>query len=402
MKIFDVFQLAFNELFTNVLRSVLSILGIAIGIAALISMTALNEGMKHQMLNDINKRGGADIISVSPSHHNRYDIDFETGRSKYKYPINSALYHKFETTFFDLPIIPVSPGPKNLSFPIKDYYSPRVLATSPGYCQVFNLDIIEGRFLSDLDLALHKQVIVISAKIKNDVFKGKPVIGKHLKLSGYKFEIIGVQQSDSDVFIPLTTAINKTLPLPIIDKILIKTGDFEKVEKFVPEIKTFLSRITRDAKLFKIDLPKDKVKFLYRTKDSFSRLLFSITMIGLLVGGVGIMNIMLSSLKDRIREIGVKKSIGAKNRQIFIQFLIESISICIIGGIVGIGIGIWGGDVFTKYLVQDPSLRKIQAVVSYNSILLAFLFSAFVGIIFGIYPAIKAAKINPINALRYE
>ena len=402
MKIFDVFQLALNELFSNVLRSLLSILGVAIGIAALISMTALNEGMKRQMLNDITKRGGADIITVSTSSKNVYEVNFNTGQAKYKYPITYAMYNRFKNTFNDLPIIPVSYAQRTLSLPKKDYRTPRILATSPEYRQVFNLDVIEGRFISDLDFVLNKQVIVINSEIKNDVFKGKPVIGQYLKLSGYQFEIIGVVQSISNVYLPLTTLLNKIKSLPIISQILIKTGDFEKAENFIPEIKSFLSRITVDARLFRITLPKDRIQFLYRTKNSFSRLLFSITLIGLFVGGVGIMNIMLSSLKDRIREIGVKKSIGAKNRQIFTQFLIESISICIIGGIVGIGIGIWGGDILTKYLVKDPSLKKIQAVVSLNSILLAFLFSAGVGVIFGIYPAIKAAKINPINALRYE
>lgn len=398
----DAFLLALRELFSNLLRSILSMLGIAVGIVALISMMSLNEGTKKQIIDEITRIGGADIIRISPSNKNRYNIDYMTGNSQYKYPISYGLFLKLVKKFPDIGTIPIAYVSSPLRLPVTGYATYSPVGVTPEYFNIFNTKVIEGRLITDLDVAINKQVIVIPNELRKAVFEDKPAIGQLLQISNYSFEVVGVVESKYDIFIPVTTAINKVNSNPYIGRIIVKTGDVEMIEEIVPEIKSFLERITEHGDMFDLFIQKDRIDSIYETKSFFSRLMLTITLVGLFVGGVGIMNIMMASLKDRIREIGVKKSVGAKNHQIFVQFLIESMSLCIIGGIVGILFGIWSSDMLTNYLIHDPALKRIKAILSIDSILIAFIYSALVGIIFGIYPAIKAAKINPINALRYE
>jgi len=399
---FDTFQLALQELFSNLLRSILSILGIAVGIAALISMMSLNEGTKRQILDDIARIGGADIIKISTSRKNMYDVDFKTGRPLNKYPLRYDLFPKFKKAFPGICAFPIAYLSNQLRLPITGYHAPSPLGTTTEYFNVFNTILLEGRLITDLDVELDKQVIVITKELRKAVFEDKPAIGKLLKINNYNFEVVGVVDSKYELFIPVTTAINKIKSNPKIEQLIVKTGDVELVEGIVPEINSFLESTTGHGDMFDLFVQKDRIARIHETKNFFSRLLLTITLVGLFVGGVGIMNIMMSSLKDRIREIGVKKSVGAKNHQIFVQFLIESMSLCIVGGIVGILFGIWSSDMLTNYLIHDPALKRIKAILSLDSILLAFIYSAVLGIIFGIYPAIKAARINPIDALRYE
>jgi putative ABC transport system permease protein len=404
MKYYDTIWLAFSEIRKNLFRSLLSILSIMIGIASLLAMTGLNEGMKQNMLTAIQNNGGSNIIYISASttHNAKNELQGRTLVSTgYQFPLDLNFLALLQKEFRN-PVIPWTPGPTQLTSAAEEVGVPRVIGTTPEYPDFFNLSVTEGRFLADFDLEDTKQVIVINESIRQKVYGKKAALGKFLNYGGYRMEVIGVVNSQTDVFIPVTTMLRKILDTRNISRIYIVAPTFDGIDSLITSVKTFLTNVSGNLALFDIDIPGKHIELIHKTKSSFSRLLTAITLISMLVGGIGVMNIMLAVVKERIREIGVRKSIGAKNRQIFAQFLFETLIICLIGGIGGIVAGVWGGESATKYLIQDTRLASTDAIISLQSIILAVSFSVMVGLIFGIYPAFKAARIHAIEALRYE
>jgi ABC-type antimicrobial peptide transport system permease subunit len=391
----------------NPLRTILSISGIMIGISTLLMMTILNDGMQKQMLEKMEKNGGANLIKIQPETESfRSTKNFrDNGKYEYKeysnHPITLDMIEKLSKKL-EKTIIPVERIARRFKFRKNLRYRPVVIGTTTKYINNPYYQIVKGRFLTDQDLVNKKHVVIVNEKFSEEYFKNKNVLGKYIDINDLQMQIVGISNSEYNFVIPLSTALKKIESKNEIDEIQIYASNFEEVNPLVLQIKALLDEIAGSEKYYKIRVPRDYVEEMFEAKESFSRLLTIITIICLVVGGIGVMNTMLSSVNERIREIGILKSVGAKNREVLKQFISESFLICLIGGIMGIFLGIFAGEAAAGMLVQESYLKNIEAAVSLKSILIAVGFTTLVGIVFGIYPAIKAAKINPVDALRYE
>lgn len=397
----DIIYFIFFQFTKNPLRTLLSISGIMIGIATLLMMTILSDGMQKQMLEKLTQSGGSNLIEVQPEYEYYGPPSGFDQKRVAKNPITVELIEKLNTELSNA-VIPIQSIGGRLSISDKVSSWNMVVGTSPEYLNYSAKKIIAGRFLTDYDLINNKQVIVISEKLAEEYFRNKNVLGKYLTIKNLQMQIIGIVNTENELFIPITTALKKIKGKSEVDRIYVYANNFEDVDNEVEKLKLAFKEITGSERSFNIRVPSDRIEKMFEAKESFSRLLTIITIICLAVGGIGVMNTMLSSVNERIREIGILKSVGAKNREVLKQFISESLLICLIGGIIGIFLGIFAGEAAAGMLVQERYLKDIEAVVSLKSILIAVGFTTLVGIVFGIYPAIKAAKINPVDALRYE
>jgi putative ABC transport system permease protein len=271
-----------------------------------------------------------------------------------------------------------------------------------------------GRFLSDEDLSLWSKVCVIGEEIWRDLFGGLDPIGRELKINNERFTIIGVMESrgkglnpefseDNQVFVPITTAQTHFWGHDRVGHILIRAKNYKSVDQAVNEVKTVVKRNHYGDEFFETWVMKEEVKSANQILRIIEIILVVIASVALIVGGIGILNIMLVSVTERIPEIGLRKAVGAKGMDIRLQFLTESVVLCLIGSAVGIALGVlmgqgfaWAVSKFMKDFIEWPS------VVTLESVLVAVSAGASVGVFFGYYPASRAAKLTPIEALRHK
>ena len=282
----------------------------------------------------------------------------------------------------------------------------------PAYFYIKNYEIESGRGLSYEDMKNSAKVTVLGSTVSTELFGDLDPLGKLIRVGNVPFKVIGTLKSkgtsgpfdqDDVIFIPITTAQNKVFGTSFpgtVNQILVKGEDDANLKTIQHEIEELLKKRHRIAKNqdndFDIGNSSELQEKIKATSNIFSILLASIALVSLLVGGIGIMNIMLVSVTERTKEIGIRMAIGAKSSDIRLQFLIEALILSFAGGIIGIAIGIIG-SLLIGYFVAEITTR-----ISIFSILLSFMFSGLVGIGFGFYPAYKASLLNPIDALRYE
>jgi len=403
IKFIDYVRQAMSAMVSHKMRSLLSILGILIGVAAVIAMLALGSGAKASIGQQLASLG-SNLLWVHASHarsrgvsvqatETRFtikDVDMIAGLASVK-RVYGSVSSRGQVVF----------GNRNSNTQIEgvgvDYASMR--ASVPAV----------GRFFTEQELRNKEKVAVLGTTVVNNLFGSANPVGENIKINLINFKIIGIlpmkggggfRDQDDVVIIPLTTAMYRVLGKQYIDSIYAEAVDTGSVQAAQEEITAAIIKQHRltgknieDA--FDIRNMSDIKSTLESTMQTLSMLLGSIAAISLLVGGIGIMNIMLVSVTERTREIGLRKAIGASNRDIMVQFLIESVLMSLIGGITGIGIG--AGASWVMYLMAGWAVR-----VSASSVFLATTFSLVVGVVFGLWPAQKASQLNPIEALRYE
>ena len=390
MNLLQAFKMGFSGILSNKLRSVLTMLGIIIGVAAVIILVSLATGTTQSItdrissmgtnLLTVNIRGRGNVGSLTEEDMNRWR---EKEGIKYLAPVINAYME-------------VKAGTNSASA--------NLIGTNDDYLQMNALELAYGRSLADMDMEGRTRIALIGSEIAEDLYPGDDPLGKNIKISGVNFKVVGVMESagstmfgsnDTRVFLPFTTA-QRLQQQSRISQVNIGVASPEQVE----EVKAYLNEQLVE-KYGSTDYYSifDQTQLLSTLNDATAMLAVlvgGIAGISLVVGGIGIMNIMLVSVTERTREIGIRKAIGAKKRHILSQFLVESIVISCVGGLIGIGIGVG----LTK--VAGALVESLSGNVSMNVVSIAFGFSAAIGVIFGVYPANKAANLNPIDALRYQ
>jgi putative ABC transport system permease protein len=284
-----------------------------------------------------------------------------------------------------------------------------IIGVTPDFPEVRNFYPMQGEFFSDAELSAAMRVAVLGKTAKENLFSKDNPIGEVIRIENVPFNVIGVmeekglnvygQDEDDVIFIPLTTALRRLFNLTYINNIYIQAKDKNSIVKAVSEIEEFLRERHRlrpgVASDFTIQNQTELMATQKEVTNTFTNLLGSVAGISLLVGGVGILAVMLITVKERTREIGIRRAVGAKRKDILIQFLFEALVLSISGGLIGIVLGFIAASI-------TGSITKWPVYTPVYSILLSFSFAVFIGIFFGVYPAKRAAQLKPIEALRYE
>ncbi len=394
---------AMRSLFSNKTRSALSILGVLIGVASLIAMLSLGRGAQNMVKKEISNLG-SNLLMVIPSRTFRGGIAMESGPAT-RFTVRDSEEIK------EIPgvtgVVPYADGNVQVVYGGNNWRT-RITGTTVNYPLIKNAIPNTGRFFTEEENIARQKVAVLGKTVVEELFGDANPIGEFIKINKIDFQVIGTlpekgamgpQDQDDQIIIPLNTAMYRLLGKEFIDSINVQVSDMQFMDLVGDRIKKLIVSLHRlpASKEDTIDIINmaEIQETITSTINTFSLLLGSIAFISLLVGGIGIMNIMLVSVTERTREIGLRKAIGASNKDILFQFVIESVVICILGGISGIILGSTISIAFSK-------IAGWTTIITFSSVLLAFTFSFFIGLIFGLWPARKASQLNPIDALRYE
>ncbi|HOQ10306.1 MAG TPA: ABC transporter permease [Syntrophomonadaceae bacterium] len=393
MNLLESIQAALDSIRANKFRSILTTLGIVIGIAAVIAVIAIGQGGRQTILSEIEKIG-SNLFYVGLDWRRE---DPPTGQ---------------EFNLMDIQVI--KEQVPEIKYLCAESYGceqvrgkqttkmAQILGTNADYGPMYNFVMKEGRFFSQADEQGRRRIAALDEGIADELFP-KGAVGEQIVIAGTSFTIVGVVKSQASLFnlegskmiyIPISTWLDIS-PYATISYLEGSTYDVKDVQKAADQAVKILERRHRAEGIYINETLEQQMEMISEVTGVLTLIIGSIAAISLLVGGIGVMNIMLVSVTERTREIGIRMALGARRRDILLQFLIEAIVLCLIGGIIGTALGVGGAFLVAK-LAQWPPL------ISWSTILLAFLFSAGVGIVFGLLPANKASQLDPIEALRYE
>jgi len=400
---------AFRFLNRNRMRSVLTTIGIIIGVGSVIAMVSIGEGAKSVIQAQVASMG-TNMILILPGATSVGGVRGGQGGAvtltvadaqdlKKKVPLLN------ETGWAKRDVMQVVYGNQNWNVPVN--------GISPSYLRIRDWAFTSGGPFTESEMEATSRVALVGQTVVDNLFpSGEDPVGKMIRVKSVPFQVIGVlapkgqspngNDQDDIVFIPFTTAERKVVGTQFLGTVGALFASTERTED-LPEAVEEIRRILRERHRLRPEQPDD---FTVRTQvdigrvqegtgETLTMMMFSVASISLLVGGIGIMNILLVSVTERTREIGIRMAIGAKRRHILVQFLAEAIILSMVGGLLGVIFGILGARA-TTLVAGWPT------IISFDAILVAFLFSVAVGLIFGIYPANKASRLNPIDALRYE
>ena len=396
--------MAISSIFSNKLRSFLTMLGIIVGVGAVIAMIAIGQGAGAQITKRISQLG-ANLLMVRPGAFQRGPTRSAGGS------ITSLVYEDAQAIAEECPS--VNKVDANFSGNAQVVYGNKntntdINGVTPNYPDVRNFPVEQGSFLTEEDNRLMRRVAVLGKTVVEDLFGEKNPIGEYIKIKRSSFQVIGVmsekggsgfRDEDDVIFVPLKTAQKRLFGVSRVSVINVQAKNEDVMDKASEEITSLLRERHRlksgDEDDFNIMSQADILTTVQETSNTFTMLLAGIAVVSLIVGGIGIMNIMFVSVTERTREIGIRKAIGAQRRDILSQFLIEAIIVSLSGGIIGILLGISVSNLMSKF-------GGWETVITPVSVALSFSFALAVGLFFGFYPARKASLLNPIDALRYE
>jgi putative ABC transport system permease protein len=389
MKFTQGIKMALSSVVANKMRSFLTMLGIIIGILSVIILIGMGQGTKKQVADQIQGLG-TNLITVSITGSREITVsNEEIATLKTKPGIKE--------------VAPIVNGNVTIKAGVKNTTT-SVEATTPNYEEIKGIGASSGRFINQNDVDNRYRVAVVGVDVIDAVFPNRNVVGQTILVNGNEFTIIGVLQSkgsssagsnDNKIIIPITTA-QRLLKNKSIRTFYIETTSPDTVNDAMANLQIFMLRKSNnDSTKFRVFNQSDLLSTATASSDSMTLMLSGIAGISLLVGGIGIMNIMLVSVMERTKEIGLRKAIGAKRADILLQFLIESLVISGVGGIAGVLGGFLGAYLLGRF-------ANMSVLISPIIVIIAFGFSAAVGVVFGLYPANKASKLRPIDALRYE
>ncbi|MDU2971230.1 MAG: ABC transporter permease [Veillonella sp.] len=398
------FLMAWASLIANKMRSILTMLGIIIGVAAVIALVSIGNGVKQDIQNSISSLG-SNLLMVMPGAPRTPGVRPSQGSMKSLKVSDYQAISKLDG------VKAASPYTANSYVTIyqSKNWTTTVSGVSSNFQDVNNWTMAEGRFISSKNVENRERVAVVGQTVVKNLFAGEDPVGKEIRIKNIPFRVIGVLNSkgngtmgndqDDVIFIPYTTAMERVEGVDYLRMVYVVASDDNGIDRLQSDIENLL-RVRhgiKDTNLddFNIQNMKSIMETMEQTTGTLTLFLGAVAAISLVVGGIGIMNIMLVSVTERTREIGIRKALGATYIVIVTQFLIEAVVISLMGGLIGIALGIGASK-----LIGLAS--GMSTVISVPTIVLSFAFSMAIGLVFGIYPARKAAKLNPIDALHYE
>ena len=404
-RIKDYFVQAMRALSSNKTRSVLSILGVLIGVASLIAMLALGTGAQENVKKSISALG-SNLLYVQSGARRAGGVTLGVG-SVTRLSLQDAL--SIRDRIGGINLISPNVNTRGQVTYSGNNWNTQIQGTSADYPAIRSAVPTQGRFFTADEATSRAKVALIGLTVKKNLFTGgEDPIGKFIRIQKIDFQIIGIlppkgatgfRDNDDIVVIPVNTGMYRLMGKQFIDSIDVQVKNADDMDDISDKIKNLLTANHRlpASRKDEIDVRNmaDIQQAITQTAKTFSFLLGSIAFISLLVGGIGIMNIMLVSVTERTREIGIRKAVGANNKDILFQFVIEAVVVCLIGGIMGVILG-------AGISLSLSKLAGWTTVVSWYSVVLAIFFSGATGLIFGVWPAKKASDLDPIEALRYE
>lgn len=392
MKFIQAYKMAIKSIVSNKVRSFLTMLGVIIGVGSVIIAVGFAQGSTKSITDSLSSLG-TNLITINIMGRNSNRNVTYADLVKFQQD-NSSLIEKIAPQASANAVVKSGNQSRDTS----------VIGTSPEYADINSVTVQTGRFLNQFDLDYNEKVAVVGTAVVNDIYEGNSPIGKTIKIVGQEFKVVGVltqtangadSSTDDRVIIPISLA-TKLSKSSIIRFFSVKATSKDTVDQSVEKLTAFLTKIYKDPKTFRVTNMTQILSTLNSITGVMTMVLAGIAAISLVVGGIGIMNIMLVSVTERTREIGVRKAIGAKKKNILTQFLIEALVVTGIGGIMGVLVGVG----VIKFVIGG--LKLVPEVYSVPWILLSFGISLLTGVVFGMYPANKAANLNPIDALMYE
>ncbi|MEH7253467.1 ABC transporter permease [Neobacillus niacini] len=380
-------KMALKSIKSNKIRAFLTMLGIIIGVSSVIVMVAIGQGSTKEVQDQIGSLG-TNVLTVSVTGS---DVTFKEE---------------------DVEQIQAVDGIKEIAPTVSGRVTAKngktnsqvsMIGTTSSYLTVRDLKLQSGRFIADLDNDYHSKIAVLGSDTAQTLFGLGDPVGESVKVNGTSYKVVGVLESvgsslgssgDNMILVPLSTG-QRLASTTNIGTTYVKVENEEMMDLLSILIERTMYSIVGDADSYSVSSPQDLMETASSVNETMTLMLGGSAAISLIVGGIGIMNIMLVSVSERTKEIGIRKAIGAKRKNILLQFLIEAVVLSSLGGLIGVGIGVISAHVFTL-------ATGTATVYSIPVMLLSFVFSLLVGIVFGVFPANKASKLDPIQALRYE
>ena len=395
----------FSDFWSRKVRSLVTIIGIILGTMSIIVVLSLVNGINKQTLQWMMERGGLSKITVRRNW--RYDN-----------PNNARTYFTWKEIKLIRSLIPeakyVNPQKRywqRHSYEDKEYNC-SIYGVLPDFSKIEEWDTEDGRFISEFDVNQSNDVIVIGTRVKEELFGNKNPLGQFITVHERRLQIIGIMKhrymksnnigSDNALsylnrrtFVPLSTMIHKGTGDDNISSLALKAQDAESAPELRKKLEAIILNLRHGEPVFMIESAQEEAEEMAQSQKTFQIIFFIISIISLLVGGIVIANIMLASIQERTREIGIRLTVGARRRDIFIQFLVQTVLITFIGGILGTLVGLSILEMVSEYL-------EIKLIAELSMVLIALTVSVGIGLLAGIIPAIMASKLNPVEALRYE
>jgi putative ABC transport system permease protein len=420
------FQLAIKSLWLHRLRSLLTVLGIVFGVCSVIAMLAIGEGASYEAQEQIKRLGSQNIILRSAKPIEDQKVSGAQQDMVMDYGLKYNDIRRIRATVPGVSIVVPGRIIREYAWNVNRRSDCEIVGTVPWYQTMRNHPVTHGRFFSDQEMDASSSVCVIEQELAEALFPAQPCLGRDIRVGSHYYRVIGVLSSRGRttkakdevgegekgqaairMYIPLTTARTRYGDVLVkrrsgsfeaesvqLHEVTVKVDDPEAVANVALTIKALMERNHR-KKDYDIVVPLELLKRAERTKQIFNIVLGSIAAISLLVGGIGIMNIMLATVTERTREIGIRRALGAKRHDIITQFLVESVMLSGTGGVLGVALGI-------LIPMGVAAFAGMRTIITFWSPMIAFSISALVGVVFGIYPAMRAANMDPVEALRHE
>lgn len=389
MSLSESMKMAIRSIKTNKVRAFLTMLGIIIGVASVIVLVSIGQGSSQSVQEEINSLG-TNLLTVSVSDTDSVELTDDT-------------IEQFKELSGISEVAPVVTG-RVYAKNGENSTQVSMTGTTSSYISVRDLELSQGRFLTDMETELRSKVVVLGSDTADTLFENQKAVDQNVLIGGVSYRVIGVLKSvgtsmgssgDDVIIAPITTA-KRATSSTTIGTVYLKAENENIVERAMYQVQgTMTTLFPGQSDNYSVSNQEDLMDTMSSVSDTFTLMLGGIASISLLVGGIGIMNIMLVSVSERTKEIGIRKAIGANRKSILLQFLIEAVVLSCLGGLLGVGIGLG-----IAKLVSVVSSLTIS--YSWSVTIMAFLFSIFIGVVFGVFPANKASKLNPIQALRHE